>query len=65
MREGEGWRCVRLFMLILVMVLAIALAKAAQQGVFLAAAGRSRIADAFILSAFALAGTSFLVSAVA
>ncbi len=64
-RHGEGARTARLFGLILLLTLTVALAKAAQQGIFLASAPRDRIADAFVLSAVVLALASFGVSALA
>ncbi len=64
-RHGEGARTLRLFGLILLLTLTVALAKAAQQGIFLASAPRERIADAFVMSAVVLALASFGVSALA
>lgn len=64
-RDGEAPKAARLFGLIFLLTIAAVLAKAAQQGIFLAAYPRERIPDAFIISALALAATSFVSSALA
>jgi len=65
LREGEGARTGRLFAFIFLITVAFVFAKAAQRGIFLAAYPRSRIPDAFIISALCLAAASFLASALA
>lgn len=65
LREGEGGRTGRLFAFIFLLTVAFVLSKAAQRALFLAAYPRSRIPDAFIISALSLAAASFLASALA
>lgn len=65
LREGEGARTGRLFAFIFLLTVAFVFAKAAQRGIFLAAYPRSRIPDAFIISALCLAVASFIASALA
>ena len=65
LREGEGPRIARLFVFVLALMVAIAVAKAAQRGLFLAAFSREQIPDAFAISALCLAASSFAVSALA
>lgn len=65
LREGEGPRAARLFSFLFLMTAAAVCAKSAQRGIFLAAYPRSRIPDAFALSASVLAIASLGASALA
>jgi HEAT repeat protein len=65
LREGEGRSTARLFGFVLSLMVAIALAKAAQRGLFLSTHTRAEIPDAFVVSALCLAAASFAVSALA
>jgi HEAT repeat protein len=64
-REGEAARTGRLFAFIFLMTAAVALARSAQRDLFLSAYPRSRIPDAFLLSAVVLAGISLVLSSLA
>lgn len=65
LREGEGGRTGRLAAFIFLITAAIVLLKGAQRGIFLSAYPRSKIPDAFVLSAICLAAASLLASALA
>ena len=65
LREGEGARTLRLSGFVFLLMAAVVLAKTAQSGVFLAAYDRSRIPDAFVLSALSLVAAGFATSAFA
>ncbi len=60
-KPGEGGRVGRLLAFAFLLTAAVVLAKSAQRELFLAAYPRSRIPDAFLLSALVLAGASLFI----